>query len=49
MARYGGGFELIISRSVDLRDGEIVATLDVSGKREARKVAAEHTAKPWNF
>jgi hypothetical protein len=28
---------------------ERVATFDVAGKREARALAAQHNAQPWNF
>lgn len=38
---------VIISREPAGR--EHVKTLIVSGKREARKIAAEHSATPWNF
>lgn len=29
--------------------GFILSEQQVSGRREARKVAAEHNATPWNF
>lgn len=35
--------------STDIEGRIVVATLPVSGKREARAVAAQHGAKPWNF
>lgn len=28
---------------------DLVASFPVSGKREARQIAAKHAAKPWNF
>jgi hypothetical protein len=38
---------VIISREIQGRDH--VKTVEVSGKREARKIAAENNATPWNF
>lgn len=28
---------------------ELLESYSVSGKREARQIAAKHNAKPWNF
>jgi hypothetical protein len=39
--------EVRISR--DMQGREVVITLLVSGKRQARTEAAFHNAKPWNF
>lgn len=39
---------LYINKIVDGRRSNIVA-ITVSGKREARKVAKEYDATPWNF
>jgi hypothetical protein len=39
---------LYINRIEDGRRSNIVA-ITVSGKREARKVAKEYNATPWNF
>lgn len=39
---------LYINRISNGRRSNIVA-LTVSGKREARKLAAEYNATPWNF
>ena len=39
---------LYINRIANGRRSNIVA-ISVSGKREARKVAAEYNATPWNF
>lgn len=33
----------------DAQNGEPVETLEVSGKVEARRIAAERGATPWNF
>ncbi|QGH73639.1 MAG: hypothetical protein [Podoviridae sp. ctpVR23] len=38
---------VVISRDIQGRDH--VLTVEVSGKREARQVAAKHSATPWNF
>lgn len=38
---------VIIARSGRLQDQ--VKTIPVSGKREAKKVARENNAVPWNF
>ena len=52
---YGGkarGYEVRITRSPSLSpyDNENrVTDIPVSGKREARKVASQYNAKPWNF
>lgn len=42
------GATLLINR---IRHGQrtLLRELAVADKREARKVAAEHGAKPWNF
>jgi len=44
----GGGWVLYLSNSFD-RSVKPFAELTVSGKREARKIAAERGAQPWNF
>lgn len=43
------GAYVIISTAPHTQHAARVAEIAVSGKREARKVAAEHAAKPWNF
>ena len=44
---------LIITDTPSLRVYQTTTTIRlefaVSGKREARKIAAEHNARPWNF
>jgi len=40
-------FELLITREPSLHD--IVERFQCDTKREARKVAVEHNAQPWNF
>ena len=48
-AHYFNGY-LLLANSSDLsKDNCILKRIDVSGKREARKIAAWHQAKPWNF
>lgn len=42
------GAELLISSTPALNTGN-VETIRVSGKREARKIAAERNATCWNF
>lgn len=50
-----GRKELIISETPDLRGypltvGTDVATITrVAGRRQAREIARQHNAKPWNF
>lgn len=39
---------LYINRITDGRRSN-VATFNVSGKREARQLAKQHGAEPWNF
>jgi hypothetical protein len=39
---------LYINRIVDGRRSNVIA-FNVSGKREAREVAKQYGAKPWNF
>lgn len=41
------GYELTISRTASLRDA--IRVTWVANKREARKVASEYNAEPWNF
>jgi hypothetical protein len=41
------GYELAISPT--FRAADAIRVLHVPGKREARKIAAEYNAKPWNF
>lgn len=41
--------ELVISRDATTRLESTVARFEVSGKIEARKLAAQHNAQPWNF
>lgn len=43
------GAYLIISTAPHTQHAARVAEIAVSGKREARKIADEHAAKPWNF
>lgn len=47
----GGARRLATLDITRIRDGrrERIATYEVSGKREARAVAATLNAKPWNF
>jgi hypothetical protein len=48
-AHYFQGY-VLITTSADLSvPACIVKRIDVQGKRQARKVAAWHTATPWNF
>jgi hypothetical protein len=46
----GGGWELFICRGPLRHDVlHYAEIIKVSGKREARKIAAERGATPWNF
>lgn len=46
----GGGFKLTIcARPCNGEEFQNGKKIDVAGKREAKKVAAEHNATPWNF
>jgi hypothetical protein len=45
--RRGGGYELFIGRTIRHVDADRV--IYVSGKREARAIAAKHNATAWNF
>jgi len=40
---------VIIGVNSDITFANRIAEIEVSGKAEARKVAAEYNAKPWNF
>lgn len=40
---------VVIYTIVDGRRNPALQRIDVSGKREARTVAAEYGATPWNF
>jgi len=40
---------VIIGVNSDITFANRIAEIEVSGKIEARKVAAEYNAKPWNF
>lgn len=40
--------QVVINRIADGRR-EWIATATVAGKREARAIAAQFNAKPWNF
>jgi hypothetical protein len=41
-----GAFELHV---IDNGDRQILATRPCADKREARQLAADHHARPWNF
>ena len=42
-----GGREVVLSMTPALN--QATATIKVSGKREARQIAARHSAQCWNF
>lgn len=44
-----GRQEVIITRSPALTLDEQVTTVPVASKTEARKVAKQYSAQPWNF
>ena len=40
---------VVIGVNSDITFANRIAEIEVSGKVEARKIAAEYNAKPWNF
>jgi|GEM_PF-4990583 len=48
-AHYSNNGILLIVRGPSPTPERVVSRAKVSGKREARKVAIEAGAKPWNF
>jgi hypothetical protein len=40
---------VIIGRNSDITFANRIAEIDVSGKVEARRIAKEYNARPWNF
>ena len=47
LTKTKAGFELYLSPTARLADWTHLFRVD--GKRQARAVAAQHNAKPWNF
>lgn len=41
--------ELIIANGPSIAEPNVVARMDVAGKAEARKIAAQRGAQCWNF